>query len=435
MMLYDALSLDKSLPRHQMLDARAAQSRAPSLLPQGLRAVALYYDGQATFAERLALENALDACLRGAQLRTYHQVEHILTDSGVTTGVAGHDVLTGEPFRATAPVVINVAGPWVDVVLAGAPELPRTRLIGGTKGSHIVVAPFPGAPRDALYSEARQDGRPFFIIPWNDAYLIGTTDTRYDGNLDEVVADDTDISFLLDETNFLIPAANLSQADVRYTYAGVRPLPFSPGVSEGSVSRHHHIHDHGASGGPRGLYSIVGGKLTTYRELAEQTVDLVQRRLGREKTRSQTAVVPLPGGRSDVTWSEFQRRFRRDSPLPPRSTDHLLRVYGTRASDLLATATTTELRETIDALSGAIAAEVPWAFEEEAARTLADVIARRTMIGLGLDAGVGADATAANVAVQTIGWDPARAENEVRAYRSWVTRYRPRALERLATSV
>ena len=214
----------------------------------------------------------------------------------VTTGVAGHDVLTGEPFRAAAPVVVNVAGPWVDAVLAGAPESARTRLIGGTKGSHIVVAPFPGAPHDALYSEARQDGRPFFIIPWNDAYLIGTTDTRYDGNLDDVVADDADIAFLLEETNRLIPAANLTRADVRYAYAGVRPLPFSPGVSEGSVSRHHHIHDHGASGGPRGLYSIVGGKLTTYRELAEQTVDLVQRQLGRHPVRSQTAVVPLPGG-------------------------------------------------------------------------------------------------------------------------------------------
>lgn len=435
MVLYDALSLDKTLPRHTMLDTGAAQRRAPGLAPRGLRAAALYYDGQAAFAERLALENALDARAHGTHLRTYRQVERILTDDGRTTGVAGRDVLTGEPFRAIAPVVVNVAGPWVDAVLAGAPEVARARLIGGTKGSHVVVAPFPGAPRDALYSEARRDGRPFFIIPWNDAYLIGTTDTRFDGNLDDVVVDDADVAFLLDETNLLIPDAKLTPADVRYAYAGVRPLPFSPGVSEGSVSRHHHIHDHGTSGGPRGLYSIVGGKLTTYRELAEQTVDLMQRQLGLHPVRSRTADTPLPGGTTIGSWPEFQERFRRESPLSPRSTDHLLRVYGTRAVDLLETATTPDLRETIDPLSGAIAAEVPWAFAEEAARTLADVIARRTMIGLGLDAGVGADITAVEVAVKTLGWDPARADDEVRAYREWVRRYRPRALETVAISV
>jgi glycerol-3-phosphate dehydrogenase len=435
MVLYDALSFDKSLPRHQMLDDGAAQGRAPGLTSRGLRAAALYYDGQATFPERLALENALDARIHGAYLRTYHQVDRILTDGGVTTGVAGRDVLTGEHFRVATPVVVNVAGPWVDAVLAGAPRSARTRLIGGTKGSHIVVAPFPGAPRDALYSEARQDGRPFFIIPWNDEYLIGTTDTRYDGDLDEVVADDADIAFLLAETNRLIPAANLTRADVRYAYAGVRPLPFLPGVSEGSVSRHHHIHDHGASGGPRGLYSIVGGKLTTYRELAERTVDLVRRQLGRHPLRSRTAEVPLPGGRMNGSWVEFQDRFRRDSPLSTHSTDHLLRVYGARASDLLATATTPELREMIDPLSGAIAAELLWGFAEEGARTLTDVIARRTMIGLGLDAGVGADATAADVAVRFLGWDPVRADAEVRTYREWVSRYRPRALATVAMSV
>ena len=165
MALYDALSLDKSLPRHQMLDAGAAQRRTPGLLSRGLRAAALYYDGQATFAERLALENALDARANGAQLRTYHQVDRILTAAGRATGVAGHDVSDSQSFRAEAPIVVNVAGPWVDKVLAGAPGATRTRLIGGSKGSHIVVAPFPGAPRDALYSEARQEGGPFSSSP------------------------------------------------------------------------------------------------------------------------------------------------------------------------------------------------------------------------------------------------------------------------------
>ena len=158
--------------------------------------------------------------------------------------MTGNDVLTGEPFRFAAPVVINVAGPWVDEVLTRSNVEHQSRLIGGSKGSHIIVDPFPGAPGDALYAEARQDGRPFFIIPWNDLYLIGTTDTRYDGDLDKVMAEEWEIDFLLAETNRVIPTANLTRECVRYTYAGVRPLPYVPGVSEGNITRRHIMHDH-----------------------------------------------------------------------------------------------------------------------------------------------------------------------------------------------
>jgi glycerol-3-phosphate dehydrogenase len=106
-----------------------------------------------------------------------------------------------------------------------------------------------------------------------------------------------------------------------------------------------------------------------------------------------------------------------------------LRVYGARAPEVLATASTPELREVFDPFTGAIAAEVPWAYHEEGARTLIDVIARRTMVGLGPDAGIGADAAAAQVARDTLGWDSAKVDAEVDAYRCWVSRYQPRALE------
>ena len=429
MLAYDLLSFDKSLPRHRILGRHAALRREPGLAGQGLRGAAVFYDAQVEYAERLALENVLEARMHGASVRTYHEVAQILSSEGRVTGVAGRDVLTGEAFSARAPAVANVAGPWVDRVLAGARGKPRQRLIGGTKGSHIIVGPFPGAPHDALYVEARHDGRPFFIIPWNDAYLIGTTDTRYDGDLDEVVAADWEIDLLLEETNRVIPGAALTRADVRYTYAGVRPLPFVPDGSEASITRRHLVRDHAVEDGLRGLLSIVGGKLTTYRELAEQTVDLVLNQLGRSAIPSRTADVPLPGGRTETSWPAFREEFLRASPLPRRSTEHLLRVYGTRASELLATATPPELREIIDPFTGAIAAEIPWAFEYEGARTLGDAVARRTMIGLGPDVGVGADTVVAEVAQRTLGWDAGRAEEEVARYRRWVRRYRPRVLE------
>lgn len=428
MMAYDALSLGKSLPRHQMLDRHAALQRAPGLSPDQLRGAALYFDGQAEYPERLALENALDARDHGADVRTYHQVDVIAVEAGRVAGIEGHDVLTGQRFRAGAPVIANVAGPWVDEVLAGVTKTAARRRIGGTKGSHIVVAPFPGAPSDGLYAEAWRDRRPFFILPWNDRYLIGTTDLRFAGDLDRVTAEDWEIDWLLGETNRVIPEADLARSDVLYSYAGVRPLPYAPGAAEGNVTRRHAIVDHGAEDGPQGLLSVVGGKLTTYRELAEQVVDLVQRRLGRVE-RSWTAAIPLPGGRTRLPWSEFQAAFLRDAGLPETSARHLLRVYGTRAPALLERATTPELRAVIDPASGAIAAEVPWAFEEEGARTLADLLARRSMIGLGSHAGIGADCAAASVAGDLLDWDSVRAESEVAAYRRWVSRYRPRGLE------
>jgi glycerol-3-phosphate dehydrogenase len=435
MVAYDVLSHGKSLPRHRLLDRASALERAPGLAEPGLLGAALYHDAQVEYAERLALENALDARAHGAEIRTYHHVDAILREDGRVTGVAGHDVLSGEPFRFAAPVVVNVAGPWADEVLAASNPGHQARVIGGSKGSHIVVDPFPGAPRDALYVEARQDGRPFFIVPWNDLYLVGTTDTRYDGDLDTVVVEEWEIDFLLAETNRVIPTAKLTRACVRYTYAGVRPLPYAPGESEGSVTRRHILHDHGheASGGSRGLISIVGGKLTTYRELAEQCVDLVLEKLGRTAVRSRTAEIPLPGGGTDLAWDEFAASFARASGLRRQTAEHLLRVYGARAPEVLATASTPELREVFDPFTGAIAAEVPWGYQQEGARTLTDVIARRTMTGLGPDAGVGADVAAARVAGATFGWDAAKVDAEVDNYRRWVSRYQPRALAAITT--
>jgi glycerol-3-phosphate dehydrogenase len=434
MLAYDVLSFDKSLPRHRVLRRAGALRREPGLNPDGLLGAAVYYDAQVEYAERLAVENALDARDHGATIRTYHRVDRILSDDDQVSGVSGHDALTGEAFVARSPVVINVAGPWVDAVLAGAPGGGSQRLIGGTKGSHIVVGPFPGAPHDALYVEARRDGRPFFIVPWNDAYLIGTTDVRYDGDLDEVVAEAWEIDLLLEETNRVIPSARLTRDDVRYSYAGVRPLPHVPNGTEGAITRRHIVRDHGREGGPRGLFSVVGGKLTTYRELAEQAVALALRALGRPETASRTIEISLPGGRAAGGWEAFREAFLRDSPLPRASSEHLLRVYGAQAEHVLAMATTPDLREIVDPFTGAIAAEIPWAFEVEAAQTLTDALARRTMIGLGPDVGVGVDRAVAEVARRTLGWSPARASDEVEAYRRWIRRYRPRSLEAATAS-
>lgn len=428
MIAYDALSLDKSLPRHHLLDHAATLRRVPGLTPQHLRAGALYYDAQVEYTERLVLENVLDAESHGTLLKTYHKVERITSWDGRVTGVAGTDTLTDQPFHATSTVVMNVAGPWVDEVLAGAGRAKGPKLMGGTKGTHLVVDPFPGAPATGVYSEARLKHRPFFVVPWNDAYLVGTTDTRYTGDLDYLSATPDEVAWMVQEVNTLFPAANLAAESIQFSYAGVRPLPSAPGKDEGAVTRRHMLVDHGSRGELSGLYSVVGGKLTTFRELAEHAVNTAQRVLSKDMTRSTTATAPLPGAPVGQDWQAFRAQFLATSDLPLRVNEHLLRVYGARAEEVIAFARERNLDAVIDEPSGLIAAEVPWSFEREGARSLADIVARRTMVGLGPSVGIGADEAIAKVAQSELGWDQERTDREVASYRTWVARYQPRVL-------
>ncbi|HEY0765038.1 MAG TPA: glycerol-3-phosphate dehydrogenase/oxidase [Pyrinomonadaceae bacterium] len=284
MILYDLLSWGKSLPSHQMLSRAETLDRWPGLNPEGLVGAALYYDAQVEFPERLVEANVQSACEFGAEVFTHARVTRFAVEDGKISGV-GYVLEDGREQFAESPVVINAAGPWIDFVLERAPvESPK--LIGGTKGSHLVVPPFPSAPSNAIYLEARSDGRPIFIIPWNKLYLIGTTDVRFEGNPDEVRCEEWEIDYLLSETNLAFPNAGVTRANILYTYSGVRPLPVTNDKDEQNITRRHFIREH-----PRlpNLLSIVGGKLTTYRSLSEECVDLIFRKLGKNPAPCRTA--------------------------------------------------------------------------------------------------------------------------------------------------
>jgi glycerol-3-phosphate dehydrogenase len=440
MIAYDALSFDKSVGNHRMFGPEEALEREPGLNPEGLKGAAFYYDGQVEYAERIAVENAISAREHGALVLNYAKVDRLIVESGDVTGVGFTDILGGDRYEARAPVTVNVAGPWVDEVLRKIDRYgpSEKRMIGGTKGSHLVVDPFPGAPKgEALYVEARRDGRPYFIVPWNGRYLIGTTDIRYEGDLDHVVADEEEIDYLLDETNHVIPEANLSRDSVLFTYSGIRPLPYHPEGAEGSVTRSHIIHDHAPHirVDPRigGLISIVGGKLTTYRNLSRQTVDKVYDKLDLRAPESRTAKVPLPGGVG--AFDAFAAEFKVTSGLADELAERLLKLYGARAPDVLEMAgEDPSLRIPLSASAtvetGLIGVEVLYAFRRELAQTLSDVLLRRTMVGMGPNVGLDVDEAAAEVAVKHLGWDKERAEREVTSFREYVERYRPRAFRK-----
>ena len=450
MNVYDALSYDRSMDRHKMLSRKKVEEREPGLNPEGLKAAAFYYDAQVEYAERVAVENAISARDNGATIITYANVERLIVENGDVKGVGFTDVFEGESYTASAPVTVNVAGPWVDEVLADI-QRPGTdenvgRFMGGTKGSHLIVDPFPGAPEgEALYVEARKDGRPYFIVPWNGRYLIGTTDLRYEEDLDYVRASEDEIQYLLDETNYVIPEARLSREDVLFTYAGVRPLPYNPEGETGGVTRSHVVFDHAKGGSAAGgkvksqsaelpqvggLLSIIGGKLTTYLNLSRQTVDAVFEKLGRKAPKSTSRKVPLPGSETS-DFEAFAAGFRSASAIPEVLSGRLLKLYGVRAAEVLKVGEgdpelLTPLSSIISVETALIGAEVIWALREEMAQTLSDVLLRRTMAGYGPRVGLEVADAAAGIAVKHLGWEQERAEREVREYREWIERYTPK---------
>jgi glycerol-3-phosphate dehydrogenase len=475
MIVYDLLSFDKSLPPHRMLSRAETIARAPGLKRENLRGAALYYDAQVEYAERLVVENALAAKELGAQILTYAKVERIIVEQASARGVEFTDALDAkskQSYRAFAPFIINVAGAWVDEVLESVEGLKSKKLIGGTKGSHIIVKRFESAPQDALYAEAQADKRPVFVLPWNEMFLIGTTDEYYAGDLDCIEASEREIAYLLRETNRLFPSAHLSRDEILYAYAGVRPLPRVEEKNASRITRRHFIHHHAPQ--IKNLFSIIGGKLTTYKSLAEETLSKVsshkpqvpsqfeqsgvrdqksgslnqssainhqlseeaisksadlelEARDLRLSANPQSAV--LPGART-CDFERFCAEFREAHPqLSAETVSHLLRVYGVRAVEVLQTAKESpELSEKFDDETGALAAEVVFAFQNEMAQTLADVLLRRTMVGLNSKLGIGADEKAAAIARRFLGWSKERAAREMADYRQYLKRFHPRSL-------
>jgi glycerol-3-phosphate dehydrogenase len=420
MIAYDILSFDKSTNAHRVLSRDETLRRFPRMNADGLEGSAIFMDGQVVWSERLCAEVALSAAAEGCHIITHSRVDGLIQDGDRLTGVTYVDELTGERHMLAARLAVNAAGPWVDTVLKGQPAGGK-RHIGGAKGSHLVVDPFPGAPTDVVYYESRRDGRLVLVIPWGERYLIGTTDKKFDEDPDLARADESEVDYLLSEVNSLIPTANLTEADILYTYSGVRPLPYVPATSEWKVPRSHVIYDHAPE--CRGLLSIIGGKLTTYRSLAEETVDAIFRRLGRKAPPCTTARTLFPGARVD-DFDAFRDQLAQTTSAGRATIDRLVSIYGSRAGDILALCgREPRLLEVFDPDSGAIAAELVFTYETEFCRTLADALIRRIMVGLNGTCGRDALERAADILASRLGWDADRRRREIEDYTTYIRRF------------
>jgi glycerol-3-phosphate dehydrogenase len=415
MVMYDLLSYDKSLPGHTFLSREATLAAEPLLNPRGLQGAARYYDCQVELPERLALANVVDAAEHGALVRTYTDVVRFIREGGRVVGVEARDIATDRRVNVRATVVVNATGPWLDRSLADVAD-DRTPLLRTTKGVHLVM---PKTTKNAILSIAATDGRVFFVVPWFGYSLVGTTDTDYAGDPTRAHADLSDVNYLLREAGSIFPS--LRDAPVYYGMAGVRALVRKEGVREGAVSRKHAIRDHGKLGGPDGLISVLGGKITAYRGIAEEATDLVMERLGRHSARH-TAHSHLPGG--DGSPEEVLKTLRPRAlgmGLSDEQIDHLIELYGTRARDVLVLAERRPNLATAFCEHGpTLKAQACYAALNEGAESLADVMLRRAPIGLASCLGLDCVEAAADVVGQTLRWDDVRRRQEAEAYRKLV---------------
>ncbi|MEM1366932.1 MAG: glycerol-3-phosphate dehydrogenase [Cyanobacteria bacterium P01_H01_bin.15] len=430
MCLYDLLSLDKTVPLHRMLPKAQFKQLFRGVDIDGLAGGAQYYDGQVVLAERLCWENILDAKRAGATVLNYVKVQHLHRSDDRISHLSCRDELTGADFtvRGTAQaIVINTSGPWVDHVCQTAQTedqahpIGEQKKIGGTKGSHIVVEPFPGAPLNtSFYVEAKSDGRPFFIVPWAGKYLIGTTDLPYSGDLDQVKADDAEIDYLLRETNLIIPGANLCRKDVIFTYSGVRPLPNSEGKKPGSITRKHILFDH-QSEGVNNLISLIGGKLTTYRHVGEEMVNRVFRKRRQSVPVCPTLKRPLPGylppqdAQVELAIAKFQ------SKLDERKIRQLFEVYGLQTMEILKLIDESpELADPLMPGRTELKAQIVYAVQSEMAEQITDILRRRTIAGMTANYGLDTLPVIVELLIRYCGWSQARCDESMAKYHQYL---------------
>ena len=418
--MYDAMSWRRgrdedeewSPARHRTIGGAEAVELAPALAERDPTAAYLFYDCQTDDA-RLVLTVLGEAERFGAVCANACDATGLVERGGRAAGVLVRDALYGGEFELTAANVVNATGVWADRLrpdeLYGEEEVPRIR---PSRGTHVTLA------REALQVDAgvivpAGGGRTIFALPWLGRTLAGTTDNDYEGPLEHVPPGDEDLAYLLDALNSFF-GASLGPADLTGAYAGVRPLISTADPKKSvDISRRAELYETSS-----GLVTITGGKLTTWRRMAKMAVDRIVEREGREAP-CRTDEIPLG--------EPVEAGALPDAPeVDEDSRRHLARRYGHAARLVMRLAAAApELGRRISPDLPDILAEATYAAGHEQARSLADVLLRRTRLGL-LDARrLGADAAegprlAARAMAGELDWDEARQERELADWRDCV---------------
>jgi len=367
-----------------------------------------YEDAQCEFPERLVAEWLTESVAAGAVVCNHTRLLEITRENGRVTGARLRDLISGQEYAVRAKNVINATGPWADAVI-GASGISTPRMIGGVRGSHLVLPKFVGAPQQAVYSEAI-DGRPIFVIPWNKQLLVGTSEVADSNVPDNPQPSAQELDYLFQSFRRLFPNSGLTQADIRYTFAGIRPLPYAPNKASSAVTRKHLLHDH-TDEGAAGLISIIGGKLTTAASLARDVV----RKLGVDIPEP-VNVFASPAGEEDVesTVRQWAHAVACKAKIPEGCAEAIAEWHGRHALAIAHAASLDErLREPLCQHSCHLVAEAVEAVAHEAAVTLGDILLRRVPVALGACWSEECSREAATKIGSALGWDQTRVHLEL----------------------
>lgn len=413
---YDSIGGGKSLPRARHLTRRGVLKVAPALRPEVLFGGIQFYDAQEDDA-RMAMFVARTAAQYGAALATNVRADRFLSVEGRVVGVEAFDLLTKQQVGLRARHVVTAVGAWTDqLVLSPQADVPADRQVQPSKGIHIVV------PRECIRMRTgvltRTEKSVLFIIPWEDFWLIGDTDTPWGHDTSHPTATAADIEYLLAKANAVLRRP-LTRSDVIGVFAGLRPLASAPssGIDTTKISREHAI----LSPAP-GLSTITGGKYTTYRVMARDLIDRAVESAGLSCSASATDKIPLAG-------ADGFREFQSQVPalalqwgISEAQVRRLQARYGTLTHEVAALfLEQPHLKSPLGtgAAEHVLRAEICYASSSEGAVRLADVMERRTRLAIQMpDRGNAVVDEVANLMAGVLGWDRARTSQEVEQYRS-----------------
>jgi len=416
--LYDVLAFDKGctwdrrkkIPNHRSISREKVIAEEPNARREGLRGAGIYYDCINICPERLTLAFIKSAVHYGADVANYTKVEDFIIEDGRVAGVIARDLARGGTRMIRGACVVNCACPWADEVLGLAKKGGSAATIRRSEGIHLIVK-----KRTGMHAVGTMTGSThFFLIPWRNHSLVGTTDREYPGEPDGYRVTRKSIEELLDTVNADFGNGEpIRYEDVLFAYGGLRPLLDAKGDDIHTTTRKYEIHDHTADGLP-GLITAEGGKYTTSRNLARNVLSAAERVLGRKTGKCVTDKRRLIGCDIDDMEGFIGRIQKENSDFSPATVEYLGRHYGTDYTRVLERARRdAKLAETVND-DGEILAQAACAIEDEIALTLKDILLRRT--GMGTLGRPGDDVIdkVADIAEKALGWTDERRMAEIR---------------------
>jgi glycerol-3-phosphate dehydrogenase len=420
MFLYDILSFDKQktwdkskrLPNHKTISYSEAVKFEPNLIADNLRNAVVFYDYQSIFPERLTLAFIKSAAEYGAKVSNYSEVvDFIYQDKNTVSGVLVKDILSGTQKEVKAPLIINCGGTWADIILSIASKNKEsTHKVKRSEGIHIITPKIAG---NHVVSIQKNEGGHIMIMPWRGHSLIGTTDREYEGNPDDYQVSRQSIEEILAAVNANF-GSKISFADIKHVYGGLRPLIDNKTEGTYSTSRKYEVYDN-ASDGINGLITVEGGKYTTSRNLAKHVMELAEKKTG-IKPRDVYTHKNFLSGCDIKDMDEYlfkQHKFYSDFDY--QTVEFLSRNYGKESERIFELADANPRYRDIVSHDGEILAEVAYAVQFESAKTLKDIMLRRTGIGTLGKPREEVLQKVLNLASELLFWDENRRQTELEA--------------------